>query len=174
VSETNKHRDIFLPFCTGTGLDIGFGGDAIVKNAITFDLPNRYSFVGSDIQNIEGDARDLSMFSDNCLDYVYSSHCLEDMEDTYGVLIEWLRVIKYNGYLCLLLPDEQIYRQRTHCRNIEHKHENFSMIYVLETLEKINKVKTFLKEYSIQLIHYEEHFENNDYNFSIIVQKVKE
>jgi len=172
MSETNKHRHLFTEYCQGTGLDIGYGGDAITPTAITFDLPDKYSSVGDDPQNIEGDARDLSMFSDNSLSYIFSSHVIEDFLNPQDVLIEWLRVIKPNGYLCLLFPDESIYRQKI--RNTEHKYAEFGMNFVTNILSNISKVKTFCKEYSLYIIHSEEHFENDDYNCILIVQKIME
>src|SRR5512137_2442781 len=108
MSETAKHRALFLPYCIGNGLDIGYGGDPIVDTAITLDQVNRYSFEGSKPQNLTADASSLYMFTTNSLDYVYSSHCIEDFEDTGSVLAEWLRVVKRGGYLCLLFPDEVI------------------------------------------------------------------
>ena len=41
ASETSKHRDKIAPFCTGYGLDIGFGGDPVVPTAIRLDLPRQ-------------------------------------------------------------------------------------------------------------------------------------
>jgi len=42
-SETSKCRDRLSKFCTGCGLDIGFGGDPIVEHAIRIDLPHPYA-----------------------------------------------------------------------------------------------------------------------------------
>ena len=39
-------------------------------------------------------AKDLYWFRDGVLDYVYSSHLLEDYVDTEAVLREWLRVLR--------------------------------------------------------------------------------
>jgi len=43
VSETSKCRDSLAPFCNGDGVDIGYGGDPIVPNAICMDLPDSYA-----------------------------------------------------------------------------------------------------------------------------------
>jgi ubiquinone/menaquinone biosynthesis C-methylase UbiE len=174
MSETNKHRNIFIDYCQGNGLDIGFGGDPIVDTAICFDLPKgqRYSFEGLYKQHIEGDARSLYMFADNGLDYVYSSHVLEDFEDIYPVLVEWLRVIKIDGYLCLLFPNEREYKKKTKVYNQAHKNPDFSLEYVLHILGNISKVQSFCKNYDLEVIHAEDHFENNDYNCSLIARKM--
>jgi len=47
------------------------------------------------------------------LDFVYSSHLLEDFNDTEGVLREWLRVLKLGRSFGLVLPDEQVYTAHT-------------------------------------------------------------
>lgn len=171
MSETAKHREKFIPYCQGNGLDVGYGGDPIVPWAITFDLPARYSNVGDAPQNIKGDARDLYMFKDNSLDFLYSSHCLEDFENTHSVLLEWLRVIKIGGFLCLLFPNERIYRKKTNCRNLEHKHENFGMDYVIKILDNINAVKMLTKECRLIVMKSEECFEGDDYNCILIIGK---
>lgn len=171
MSEVSKHRDKFIPYCVGCGLDIGFGGDPVVPWAITFDLPKPYSHVGDKPQHISGDARDLYMFKDNSLDFLFSSHCLEDFENTHSVLLEWLRVVKFGGYLCLLFPDEKVYRAKTRVRNLEHKHEDFGMDFVMQILENINKVKMLTKEYSLTVVKREECFEGDDYNCILVIQK---
>lgn len=163
MSETTKHRDLFLSYCVGNGLDIGFGGDPIVPIAICFDLPNRYSFVGNSSQHIEGNAEDLSIFADNKLDYVYSSHCIEDFSDTEKVLLEWLRVVKSGGYLCLLFPDERRYRLVSDTCNVAHKHLDFGLEFVLDILRKFK---------GVELVASKELFEDNDYNCMVIIRKL--
>ena len=168
-SETSKFRHLFIKYCNGDGIDIGFGGDPAVPTAITIDLPTPYAKTGDFAQNLYGDGRNLHWFKDNILDYVYSSHLLEDFEDTQNVLKEWIRVLKPGGYLLLLLPNEQRFRE--YCKengmpyNEEHKHENFSL----------ENIKHILK--SLEIIIIEEHdklvyeLEGSDYNFAVISQK---
>lgn len=172
MSETGKHRSLFLPYCVGDGLDIGFGGDPITDTAICLDMPERYSYVGNKPQHLHGDARNLFMFTNNCLDYVYSSHCIEDFEHTKDVLQEWLRVIKFGGHLCLLFPDEQVYLKKTHCANAAHKHKNFGLKYVLNILSEISISKFMERKYSLELVFTEELFPHDDYNCAVICTKI--
>jgi predicted SAM-dependent methyltransferase len=138
LSETNKCRDRLVRYCHGYGLDVGYGGDPIAPSAITVDLPVPYTNVGNHPLNLGGDARNLYWFDDNVLDYLFSSHLLEDFEDTEGVLREWIRVLRVGGYLILFCPDEQVYRE--HCRrtgweyNSAHKISQFSLSYVKKIL----------------------------------------
>jgi ubiquinone/menaquinone biosynthesis C-methylase UbiE len=100
--ETYKIRDEALPYCMGNGLDLGYGGDKITKSAISIDL-NRY-----DDLNYQGDARELP-FKAGTMDYVYSSHLLEEFDNPATILAEWVRVLKVGGYLILYLPIQQKY-----------------------------------------------------------------
>src|SRR3972149_2826407 len=106
MSETFRCRERLKKFCTGYGLDIGYGGDPIVPSAITVDLPKPYAKVGECPLNLGGDAGNLRWFRDTVLDYVYSSHLLEDFPayKTEAVLREWMRVLKPRGNLILYLP----------------------------------------------------------------------
>lgn len=145
-SETSLCRHRLKKYCIGYGIDIGFGGDKIVPAATGIDFPTPYTKVGSDPVNLGGNAMDLYWFRDGVLDYVYSSHLLEDFPPdlTENVLKEWLRVLKIGGYLILYLPDEQKYR--AHCKktgqpyNAAHKVENFNLDYIKSILEKIGGV----------------------------------
>ena len=53
------------------------------------------------------DVRDLSFFSDNSADLIYSSHTLEyfDRYEVIDVLKEWYRVLKPKGILRIAVPD---------------------------------------------------------------------
>jgi ADP-heptose:LPS heptosyltransferase/GT2 family glycosyltransferase/predicted SAM-dependent methyltransferase len=161
-SETSKCRDRLIKYCQGYGLDIGYGGDAITPSAITVDLPKPYTNVGNNPLNLGGDARSLYWFDSNILDYVFSSHLLEDFEDTESVLREWIRVLEVGGYLVLFGPDEQIFRE--YCRrtgheyNPSHKISDFSLAYVKKILldkfpnMEIVHENPLVDEYSFELV----------------------
>jgi len=148
ISETSKIRYNVVKFLKPEtiGLDLGFGGDSIVPWAINIDLNKKYTNVGNNIQHIYGDARKLNWFNDNTIDFIYSSHLLEDFENTEEILIEWIRVIKPGGYLILYLPNEKRYRD--HCNKIgersneHHKILDMSSDYINKILRNINKSKT--------------------------------
>jgi len=164
VSETSKCRSSLAQYCQGDGVDIGYGGDPIVPHAICMDLPQGYAHYGNHIQHLHGDARDLHWFRSNSLDWIYSSHVLEDFEDTKAVLEEWLKVVKFGGNLVLYLPDEQTYR--AYCQsqgkppNIHHIHKDFSLSYVKECLAQRS---------DIEIIH--ERFPVGIYSFELVVRK---
>lgn len=133
MSETAHGRPHLAQFCTGLGLDIGFGGDAIVPYALTFDQPTPYTNVGGDKQIMRGSATDLGMFCDESLSFIHSSHLLEDFTypNLVKVITEWRRVLKPGGLLVTNCPDQQKFL--AHCArtgqgtNDAHKEPDFSL-----------------------------------------------
>ncbi|MDD5261036.1 MAG: methyltransferase domain-containing protein [Methylacidiphilales bacterium] len=164
-SETSKCRLRLARFCTGYGVDLGFGGDPITSQAIRVDSPMPYANTGTASVQLGGDATRLHWFRDGVLDYVYSSHLLEDFEDTKAVLREWVRVLKPGGNLVLFCPDEQVYRQ--HCKatgqvyNENHKHPDFSLEKAKALLSEIGGVK-FIHETPLVDI----------YSWDLVAQKI--
>lgn len=113
--ETAKICHLVTPYTIGRGLDLGCGTAKLWPTTIGLDI------AGGDIR---GDARDLSMFADGGLDYVYSSHLLEHLPDPEKALAEWWRVIKVGGHLTLYLPHQDFYpRVGQPGANPDHKHD---------------------------------------------------
>lgn len=132
MSETAKHRGVTIQFCVGNGVDIGSGGDPVVPNAISIDLPEaEYKYYNSNQPhrgnlNFRCDGR-LLPFKDETLDWVYSSHLLEDFLDWWPILTEWTRVLKRGGHLIILVPDKTKWNeaiQRGQPPNCQHQHES--------------------------------------------------
>lgn len=124
MSETSKHRALTAQYCEGNGIDIGSGGDPVVAQAVSIDLPDPYSEQGNVI-HWRGDALDLP-FKDRVCDFVYSSHLLEDFFDWWAPLREWVRVLKSGGHLVILIPDRERWAaalERGQPPNCSHKHE---------------------------------------------------
>jgi len=166
ASETSRCRERLKKYCTGYGLDIGYGGDPIIPTAITLDMPVPYTVMGVAPLNLGGDARSLYWFKDNVLDYVFSSHLLEDFPENeiQSILSEWLRVIRPNGCIILYCPDEQKFRK--HCRvtgqpyNAHHNIENFSLNFIKKILKSCPDVK---------IIH--ENPACEEYSFEVVIKK---
>jgi predicted SAM-dependent methyltransferase len=144
-SETSKCRARLATYCIGYGIDLGFGGDPITPFAIRMDLPQPYAYTGDYSVQLGGRAEDLVWFRDNVLDFLYSSHLLEDYVDTDAVLKEWLRVLKPGGRIIIFCPDEQVYRR--HCAatgqayNTHHVHDSFSLSFVKSCFARIGQTK---------------------------------
>lgn len=131
ISETAKYRHLTMQYCLGVGVDIASQGDAVVGNAISFDLPLDEFNVYCSNQPAKGPIHlrghgDKLPFESGTLDFVYSSHLLEDYLDWQPVLSEWVRVLKPGGNLIVLIPDKERWAQAMangQTPNCSHKHE---------------------------------------------------
>ena len=164
ASETNVCRQRMSRFCEGSGLDLGCGGDLIALHAIGVDLPVPYTRVGAYPIHLRGDARKLWWFVDECLDFVFSSHLLEDFSETEPVLREWARVVKPGGNVVIYGPDEKVYRK--HCwdngqpYNKNHSIDDFGAAHVAGVIERMPE---------LSVIHRVDHCDT--YGFEIVARK---
>jgi SAM-dependent methyltransferase len=171
-SETSRYRRVLERFCIGCGLDVGFGGDPITRSAITMDLPTPYTATGRRPVQLPGDCRNLFWFRDDVLDYVYSSHVLEDFPEpeTASILREWVRLLRPGGKLVLLLPDQE--RYLAYCRrtgqispdgivgNAHHAIPTFSMSYVDRKIAELGNLKKVASYESL-----------GPYSFAVVYEK---
>jgi SAM-dependent methyltransferase len=160
-SETSKCRERLARFCVGYGVDLGTAGDPITETAVRIDLPTPYAKTGPYPVQLGGDASKLHWFNDGVLDYVYSSHLLEDFPDTKSILKEWLRVLKLGGRLILFCPDQKAYEaycaSRNDGTNPHHAHADFSLKIVQHILDDLGGIKElyscpFINHYSWELV----------------------
>lgn len=141
VSETSKVRSLLAPYCCGYGCDVGHGGDKIRKRAIGIDLPQAYTHVGRSPNDISCDVHAGIPLPDNSFDYVYSSHLIEDFEDTAGFLQELIRILRVGGNLVLAFPDQTAYV--AHCAttgsqpNEHHKALRISLDYMIREVSNL-------------------------------------
>ena len=141
-SETSKMRGILGRYCIGDGVDVGFGGDPITPTAICLDMPKPYTEVGDAPQHIHGSACDLP-FKDETLDYVYSSHLIEDFSYSAQSMLlhEWARVVRVGGLVVIVAPDQQ--RYAAYCKskgepmNAAHQYDFYGLSdFKSEVLDK--------------------------------------
>ena len=140
-----EKEGFFEKYCQGEGLDIGCGNDPVVDGCSGWDLEN-------------GDAQYLIGVEDESFDFVYSSHCIEHMDDVREAIKNWFRVVRSNGYLIIYGPDRDLYEKKRELPsrfNPHHKH-----MFLLghseapDTLDIIEEFKQALigKEYDIEYI----------------------
>jgi O-methyltransferase len=84
--------DKALKFCSGNGVDIGAG---------LWPLPGAKPV---DVWRGPGLGLSIGAVEDGTLDYVFSSHCLEHIEDWKEALQSWTAKLKLGGVLFLYLP----------------------------------------------------------------------
>lgn len=77
--------------CRGRGLDIGPGNP-------------EWAFPGATPIN-DDQACNAYNFPQRELDYIFSSHCLEHLDDWAGALLYWTEALRQGGVLFLYLPD---------------------------------------------------------------------
>jgi GT2 family glycosyltransferase/ADP-heptose:LPS heptosyltransferase len=122
-SETTKFKHLVERWCTGKGIDIGCHRDPLNTECIAFD-DDPWPEV-----TVLGDARKLP-FRAEYFDYVFSSHLIEDVDDTEALLAEWVRVVKLGGRIVVACP----YPGRFTGFNAEHVHDGFTTEQLAEYL----------------------------------------
>lgn len=111
MSETNKYRHLTVSYCKGNGIDIASGGDPVVPHAIQFELPEddyvKYGNKPSKLIQWRGAQLNEMPFKDNVLDFVYSSHLIEDFphDKWTDMFKEWRRVLKPGGHFICIVPE---------------------------------------------------------------------
>ena len=113
TSRTKEHYfgELEKKIFSGSIIDIGCGPDPVYPNARRFDME-------------DGDANRISEYIKEEFDAVFSSHCLEDIEDPYQTIFDWWKLVKDGGYLYITVPDEDLYEQGHYpsIYNLGHKH----------------------------------------------------
>ncbi|OPZ93645.1 MAG: Glycosyl transferase family 2 [Firmicutes bacterium ADurb.Bin419] len=117
---TTHLKSTFEEYCHGLGVDFGCGKDKVSPNAIGVDFKNAYN-----IDTFHENASDFNgpweSYIDEHeyphLDFIYSSHLLEDYVNPYFILEQWSRILLDGGYLILVLPIEKLYREYSSDKN---------------------------------------------------------
>lgn len=177
-SRTYKHKiesGFFDRYMSGNGLDIGYKGyiggiDPILPDAIGVDL----DYPGYDGRTLP--------FGDNSLDYVYSSHTLEHIEDYKNAIQDWYRVVKLGGHIIISVPSAYTYEKKYTLPsrwNRDHKRFYGPAHLIAEVVEA-------LKPNSYRIMSYEEHYpptladlsvpekhSNGPYEYELVIKKVE-
>ena len=103
----NVQSGFFDKYLSGKNvLDIGYQG---VKGVSCTIVP--YA-IGIDCDTPGYDGLHLPVDTKS-QDAVYSSHCLEHIEDHAAAICEWFRVLKIGGYLVLTVPHQYLYERKS-------------------------------------------------------------
>jgi len=152
--EVDHCRHRLLKYCSGQGLDMGCGNSKIRVDAIGIDLYNPNA-------DMNIDARVLDQYPDEHFDYIFSSHLLEELENTEGTLREWLRILKIGGNIVLYQADKDVYYPMGDPRcNSGHKH-HFCIQSLTEIFNKIGGVKVIHSNIP----------QNSEWSFELAVKK---
>jgi len=93
-----------------------FSNDTIWEGTIREGI--NYSYEQSKLKGYQyiRDAVDLGNIRDNAYEFVLSSHSLEHVANPVKALKEWVRVVKNDGYILLVVPDKN--ETFDHLRNV--------------------------------------------------------
>lgn len=165
----------FSKYMSGKGLDIGYRGytdEDIVP--ITEDA------IGIDLEYPGYDGRTLP-FTDNSLDFVYSSHCLEHISDYRNFIREAFRVVKPGGYVVTVVPHRDLYEKKPTLPSIWNAdHKRF---YTATSLCREHEESLNVNSYRVRHLcendkghRYEQPMNEHSvgqYEIEIVIQKIK-
>jgi len=148
------------------GVDVGCGTCRIDDMIVSVDQQPDYRYAHAQLVH---DCKDLEIFADNKLDFIFSSHCLEDFEDIPSVFFNWFRKLKPDGLMLLLLPDMENnrYPRVDDPRGNPSHRTNTGKEYILNMLEGFRKDSKL--EYQILQIDTIPHNESS--SIDIVIQK---
>lgn len=168
--EASKVKYEVVQYTRGLGLDIGCGPYKAFPHFIGVDSKKDTELFGIDMtpDNVVPDACALPQVPDNKLDFVFSSHLLEHIEDYHAALREWWRIIKVGGYLVLYLPHRDLYpNMGMPGANPDHKHDFLPEDIVCAMIDIARNADS-----SVDVCVNENRRERMEYSFLLVMQKL--
>lgn len=158
-NESAKIRWELPRYTRGLGLDIGCGAFKAFPHFVGIDNYTDTRLFGTQMRpDIACDGRRLKLFADKSVDFVFSAHFLEHVENPAEVLKEWSRVVK--SHLILYLPDEDEYpKVGEEGANPDHKW-NVNYDRVVEMMDAVPR--------DWDLIRYEKRNQNDEYSLFFV------
>ena len=164
--ESDKIAPFVVPYLQGERvLDIGCGMRTVWPSCIGVD--NSHHFGSRTAATVHSPANDLSLFACDSVDAIFSSHLLEHIpyDDVPALLVEWHRVLRVGGYMCLYVPSANLYPK---CgepgANPDHKWDIYPSD--VESIIENNECGSW------ELIESEERADGNEYSLFIVLRKV--
>ncbi len=165
-AESAKIRWELVPYTRGTGLDLGSGAFKGFPHFIGVDNLKDTQLFGQPMKPdiVVPTCEKLSLFGSQSMDFVFSSHLLEHIEDYKAALKEWWRVIKVGGHLCLYLPHKSFYPNiGQEGSNPDHKHD-FLPADIISAMEQLAE--------GWDLLENQERNDGNEYSFFQVYKKL--
>lgn len=103
--QAKMDNGFFNKYMSGKGLEIGY------KGYLEGIVPILDTATGVDLDYPGYDGKTLP-FPDQSQDYVYSSHCLEHINDHWVSIREWFRVTKIGGHIVIVVPHQWLYEKK--------------------------------------------------------------
>ncbi len=164
-AEAAKIAHLLVPYTRGRGVDAGAGHAKVFPHFLTMD--SGQDFGGRQVADIQGDARDLSLFAPGSLDFVFSSHFLEHVADPAAALESWWSRIRVGGHLVLYLPHADLYpRMGQPGSNPDHKHD-----FVPDDIIKLMGLVTHRTGQGWMLVENETRAGGDEYSFFMVFRR---
>lgn len=158
------HDPYFMnKYFVGKGVDIGGFPDPLLLYVDVFPLLESVQTWDWE----QGDAQFMGSVLDGNFDFVNSSHCLEHLVDPYEGLKNWLRIVKPNGHLVVVVPEEDLYEQGVFPSSLNKDHKwTFTInkknswskksISVLDLVESLGEAAELVRIQKLDIFnHYE-------------------
>lgn len=143
--ERRVREGFFAKYIVGRGIDIGCG--RVDSHGGADPISSDYCFHhDKDVC----DALWMDFFQDEEFDYVYSSHCLEHIEDPITAIKNWYRILKFQGFLIITVPSLFRYEKQLTIPpsryNEDHK-EGYTIGTLMTKVERALIPNSYLVEY---------------------------
>lgn len=148
TSKLNNYRKHagYDAYFVGHGIDIGSGDDILDKSVFT-----RIESV-LPYDKDQGDANLCQNLADNSFDFVYSSHCLEHMNNVEQAFRNWLRICKPGGHLVVAVPHEVYYEKNIWPSFFNQDHKFSFRLEQHTMLPKSIWVQPFLAHFPVSVL----------------------
>ena len=79
------------------------------KNTVWFEQTEEYNFFPDKKGKvIISDAVNISTIENNSYDFCFSSHCLEHIANPLKAISEWIRIVKKDGFIIIIVPEKSV------------------------------------------------------------------
>lgn len=155
--EAGKVKYEIVQYTRGVGLDLGcgprkafphmIGVDSCADTAL-FGIAIKPDVTCQDASNLDAEIQDTS------LDFIFSSHLLEHIQDTRAALANWWKKLKPGGHLVLYLPHRDLYPNiGKPGANPDHKHD-FVPLDIQQHLAAIGSWDLLVEEVRAERMEY--------------------
>jgi len=159
--EAGEYEQYFIK----KGLEIGGGDDPLKCESAIIEQ--------RDISSGK-DGKDLSDIESNKFYFLYSSHCLEHIEDIKKALSEWIRVVKPGGVLYIVVPDYELYEHKVFPSKYNADHKWAFSLKDWKGQKKVKNVKRlFGKRKEVDIIKIRLNDANYDYSLSTDIDQTR-
>jgi ADP-heptose:LPS heptosyltransferase/predicted SAM-dependent methyltransferase len=162
-NESGKIMWELVQYTRGRGLDLGCGPSKAFPHFIGVDNYTDTQLFGVEMKpDVVSNVTKLDVFGSASMDFVYSSHCLEHVQDYKSALKEWWRVVRPGGHLCLYLPHKEYYPNIGQPgSNPDHKHD-FMPADIVDAMREVG---------AWDLVRNEDRSEGREYSFFQVYRK---